>query len=162
MTSLELDETGFEVVTPFYTHLNSKEEQCGILVNRGFVPSSHEDPSQYRTPAKREQITGILYKGDTEKQASLLNEPEKRVYRRVDLAAMAPQIQFANEADAESLMVKLVDFSEQQRSPIVPRVQRKEELLEWYVTPERHQAYANFWLSATGLILLANALVWVA
>ena len=31
-------ENGVEIVTPFYTHLNEKGEECGILVNRGWVP----------------------------------------------------------------------------------------------------------------------------
>lgn len=31
-------EVGMEVITPFYTHLNEKGEECGILVNRGWIP----------------------------------------------------------------------------------------------------------------------------
>ena len=28
-------EKGFETITPFYTHLDKKENACGLLVNRG-------------------------------------------------------------------------------------------------------------------------------
>lgn len=31
-------EKGVDIITPFYTHLNDKGEECGILVNRGWVP----------------------------------------------------------------------------------------------------------------------------
>ena len=26
-------EKGFDIIVPFYTHLNNKKEECGILVN---------------------------------------------------------------------------------------------------------------------------------
>jgi len=31
-------EKGVQIITPFLTHLNEKDEECGILVNRGWVP----------------------------------------------------------------------------------------------------------------------------
>jgi cytochrome oxidase assembly protein ShyY1 len=31
-------EKGVEIITPFYTHLNELGEECGILINRGWVP----------------------------------------------------------------------------------------------------------------------------
>ena len=31
-------EKGFEIITPFYSHLDSNNQACGVLVNRGWVP----------------------------------------------------------------------------------------------------------------------------
>ena len=36
-------EKGVEVITPFFTHLNEKGEECGVLVNRGWVPEDLKD-----------------------------------------------------------------------------------------------------------------------
>ncbi len=41
-------EKGMDIITPFYTHLNEKGEECGILVNRGWVPLDlHEMKMHY-------------------------------------------------------------------------------------------------------------------
>jgi cytochrome oxidase assembly protein ShyY1 len=36
--NLRNGEKGVEIITPFYTHLNELGEECGILINRGWVP----------------------------------------------------------------------------------------------------------------------------
>ena len=36
-------EKGYEMVTPFYTHLDSNGQAAGILVNRGWVPYDLRD-----------------------------------------------------------------------------------------------------------------------
>lgn len=68
-------EKGVEFVTPFYTHLNDKDEPCGILVNRGWVPI---DLAQFRydkAESDNTKITGILYRGDNQHKYSKPNQP---------------------------------------------------------------------------------------
>ena len=36
-------EKGVQIITPLYTHLNAKGEECGILVNRGWVPDDFKN-----------------------------------------------------------------------------------------------------------------------
>jgi cytochrome oxidase assembly protein ShyY1 len=57
-------EKGFDVVTPFYTHLNEKDEECGILVNRGWVPKDLKDFKMHHTGVFAGTINGLLYRGD--------------------------------------------------------------------------------------------------
>jgi cytochrome oxidase assembly protein ShyY1 len=38
VTKMRNGEKGVDIVTPFFTHLNEKGEECGVLVNRGWVP----------------------------------------------------------------------------------------------------------------------------
>jgi cytochrome oxidase assembly protein ShyY1 len=38
VTKMRNGEKGVDIVTPFFTHLNEKGEECGLLVNRGWVP----------------------------------------------------------------------------------------------------------------------------
>ena len=40
-------EKGFDIITPFYTHLNKNEEPCAILVNRGWVPFDVRDHKRH-------------------------------------------------------------------------------------------------------------------
>jgi cytochrome oxidase assembly protein ShyY1 len=39
---------GVEIVTPFYTHLNDKGEECGIMVNRGWIPHDLKEQKLHR------------------------------------------------------------------------------------------------------------------
>jgi cytochrome oxidase assembly protein ShyY1 len=57
-------EKGVEIITPFYTHLNEKDQVCGILVNRGWVPEDFKNLKYHYTGVKSGEITGILYRGD--------------------------------------------------------------------------------------------------
>lgn len=38
VSKLKNGEKGFDIIVPFYTHLNDKEEPCGIMVNKGWLP----------------------------------------------------------------------------------------------------------------------------
>ena len=71
-------------MTPFYTHLNEKGEECGILVNRGWVPDDLKDMKMHYTGVTSGKITGILYRGDAKTKYSEPNEPIIDRYTRVD------------------------------------------------------------------------------
>jgi cytochrome oxidase assembly protein ShyY1 len=71
-------------VTPFYTHLNEKGEECGILVNRGWVPHDLKDARNHYTSNTSGYITGVLYRGDAKTKYSKTNEPIIQRYINVD------------------------------------------------------------------------------
>lgn len=62
-------EKGVEVITPFYTHLNAKEQPCGILVNRGWFPWDLKDWN-YDKHNSATLVKGVLYRGDPETKYS--------------------------------------------------------------------------------------------
>ncbi len=63
------------MITPFYTHLNEKGEECGILVNRGFLPDDFKNVKMHYTGVTSGAITGVLYRGDSKTKYSSTNEP---------------------------------------------------------------------------------------
>ena len=85
-------EKGVDIITPFYTHLNEKGEECGILVNRGWVPLDFWDSKSHYTGIMSGEIVGVLYRGDNETKYTKENEPTLDRYTIVkpyDLALMA-------------------------------------------------------------------------
>lgn len=72
---LKNGEKGMEIITPFYTHLNEKGEECGILVNRGWVPWDLKDMKMHYTGFVSGEVTGVLYRGDAKTKYSIPNEP---------------------------------------------------------------------------------------
>ena len=68
-------EKGVEIITPFYTHLNDKGEECGVLVNRGWVPEDFKDLKYHYTGTTSGEVVGFLYRGDAPNKYSKKNEP---------------------------------------------------------------------------------------
>lgn len=65
MITCSLGEKIYEVVTPFYTHLDDNGKECGLLVNRGTVGADLEQFNyQLHEDRGHITITGYLYKGD--------------------------------------------------------------------------------------------------
>jgi cytochrome oxidase assembly protein ShyY1 len=77
-------EKGVEIVTPFLTHLNSKGQECGILVNRGWVPLDLKDMKMHYTSTTAGEIEGVLYRGDAKTKYSKPNEPTISRYTSVN------------------------------------------------------------------------------
>ena len=67
-------EKGFDVITPFYTHNNEKDEPCAILVNRGWLPADLHD-YRYDKEPDRMEARGVLYRGDPKNKYSKANVP---------------------------------------------------------------------------------------
>ena len=65
----QLGEKGYDVLTPFYTHVNDKNELCGVTVNRGWVPSDLKGMRKDRNVSKI-KVDGILYRGDAQTKYS--------------------------------------------------------------------------------------------
>jgi cytochrome oxidase assembly protein ShyY1 len=57
-------EKGINIITPFYTHLNEKGEEQGILINRGWVPKDFRDQKMHHGVNNNTEIVGLLYRGE--------------------------------------------------------------------------------------------------
>jgi cytochrome oxidase assembly protein ShyY1 len=76
-------ELGVEIITPFYTHINEKGEECAVLVNRGWVPHDFKDMKMHHTGITSGEITGLLYRGDARTKYSKPNSPLTHQYHSV-------------------------------------------------------------------------------
>lgn len=98
-------EKGVDIVVPFYTHLNDKGEECGILVNRGWVPHDLKTFKMHLYGAQQSHVTGILYRGDNKTKYSKPNEPFTNMYYRSDPADLALITQLKNFDEASQFML---------------------------------------------------------
>lgn len=98
-------EKGVEVITPFLTHLNAKGEECGILVNRGWVPLDLKDLKMHYTSPVSGEIEGVLYRGDAKHKYSVPNEPTISRYTSVNPHDIALIDQMKNFEEASQFML---------------------------------------------------------
>lgn len=153
-------EKGVEIVTPFYTHLNEKGEECGILVNRGWVPHDLKDVKMHYTGITSGEITGLLYRGDAKNKYSKPNEPTVDRYTVVDPSDFALITQMKNRDEASQFMLMQIDENENARQ-ILPTAPSQTELTSWKISPERHHAYATLWKYFTFAGVFANTALWL-
>ena len=92
-------ELGYEVVTPFYTHLNENDEPCAIFVNRGWLP---KDLHKFRFDRNQEEarVRGILYRGDAKTKYSEPNSPFNNDYTNVWPEQFSVITRLANQEEA--------------------------------------------------------------
>ena len=76
-------EKGFDIVTPFYTHLDGKGQEQAILVNRGWIPKDFANLRQHYSSNTLGTVTGVLYRGDTRSKYSKLNTPSQNHFTSV-------------------------------------------------------------------------------
>ena len=130
-------EKGVEVITPFYTHLNEKGEECGILVNRGWVPLDLKDMKLHLNGVTTGTITGVLYRGDADTKYSVPNSPTIKHYTTVRPKELALLNKMNNREEASQFMLYMIDTNDDERQ-ILPNVPNKEELTTFRNSPERH------------------------
>ena len=153
-------EKGVEIITPFYTHLNEKGEEVGILVNRGWVPLDLKDLKYHYTGVTSGEITGVLYRGDNQTKYSLPNEPTIDRYHYVNPYDHSLIAQMKNQDEASKFMLLQVDTNAESRQ-ILPTAPSANELTSWQISPERHFAYAELWKYLTFAGIFANTAMWV-
>jgi cytochrome oxidase assembly protein ShyY1 len=153
-------ENGVEIVTPFYTHLNEKGEECGILVNRGWVPVDLKDLKYHYTGVTSGEITGVLYRGDNQTKYSIPNEPTIDRYHYVNPLDISLISQMKNLDEASKFMLMQVDTNNETRQ-ILPTAPNADELTNWKISPERHVAYAELWKYLSFAGIFANTAFWV-
>jgi cytochrome oxidase assembly protein ShyY1 len=130
-------EKGVEIITPFYTHVNEKDEPCGILVNRGWVPDDLKYLKMHYNVKASGEITGILYRGDPKTKYSIPNTPAFLEYTRVDPYDFSLVCQLPNRTEASQFMLLLVDEDEKAR-PVLPASPSVNDLTNWKISPQRH------------------------
>ena len=108
-------EKGVEIITPFYTHLNEAGEECGILVNRGWVPLDLKDLKYHYTGVTSGEITGILYRGDAKNKYSKPNEPTINRFTSVNPYDISLISQLKNLEESSKFMLLQIDPSEENR-----------------------------------------------
>lgn len=153
-------EKGVQIITPLYTHLDKNGKECGILVNRGWVPL---DLQGYRLHYANDStnVVGVLYKGDNPTKYSRPNDPTNQTYYNVTPYDFALIDQLANEEEASQFMLRMFDEDEDARQ-VLPTIPTKKEFMTWGVSPERHEAYENMWRALAFTGVLANAAVWLS
>ena len=96
------------------------------------------------------------------KGKAVLGKTEKFGDIRINLEEFIGQTDLANKELASKVYIKAVALTlgvkiEQAK---LPRPAIPSDLCYWYVTPEKHQAYAHFWFFLTWLNFGANIVVW--
>ena len=152
-------EKGVEIITPFFTHLNENGEECGILVNRGWVPLDFKDLKNHYTGVVSGEITGLLYRGDARTKYSAPNEPTIERYHTVNPYDFALITQLKN-SEAQHFMLRQIDDNPDTRQ-ILPTAPTASELTSWTISPDRHDAYAAMWKYLTFGGVLANTALWL-
>lgn len=130
-------EKGVEIITPFLTHVNDKGEECGILVNRGWVPLDFKDLKMHYTGVNSGEIIGFLYRGDTKFKYSGLNEPLNGRYTIVDPYDFSLITQMKNREEASQFMLLQIDNDPEHRQ-ILPTAPSVETLTKWKISADRH------------------------
>ena len=153
-------EKGVEVITPFLTHLNEKGEECGLLVNRGWVPIDLKDLKMHYTSATSGEIQGLLYRGDAQTKYSKANEPTIGRYLNVIPSDFSLINQMKNAEESSKFMLLQLDTSAESRQ-ILPTCPTSDDLTSWSITPERHHAYAELWKYLTFTGVFANTALWL-
>jgi cytochrome oxidase assembly protein ShyY1 len=153
-------EKGVDVITPLYTHLNDKGEECGILVNRGWVPLDFKDLKMHYTSSVSGEVQGVLYRGDATTKYSVANEPTIERYHTVNPYDISLIAQMRNLEESSKFMLLQVDVNPESRQ-ILPTAPTATELTTWYIKPERHEAYAALWKYITFSGIFANTALWL-
>ena len=153
-------EKGFDIIVPFYTHLNNKKEECGILVNQGWVPTDLVDLRRHKYGQYTAKIEGILYRGDALSKWSPQNTILGEEYYNVVPRDFAHLCQLGNKDEASQFMLMQLDPNPNARD-ILPSKPTKEDFEHFRITPERHAAYSAFWYYATLMGVAGNTFMWL-
>lgn len=159
---------GFHVVTPFYCYKDNNYKYQALLVDRGWIP--YDFILNNNEKQKFEKITGIIYKGDKTNKYSQVNDKKdtelnnelsqstKKIFYMIP-SEISNIIKLDNQDIASKFIIKQVDLRENSKQ-LYPRCLTKNDLMTWTITPEKHQDYANFWITATTLNIISNLIVW--
>ena len=154
-------ELGFEVINPLYTHVNEKNEPCGILVNRGFLPKDFITQREHHDAKSSGIFEGVLYSGDKlTKYDDQPNAPIRGFWKKVIPSQISLFFALKNREDANNVMFKLVEFDPEHQT-VMPNAPTIEALTRWKNPAERHTAYQAFWKYTTYFNLFANTMFWL-
>lgn len=152
-------EKGFQIITPFYTHIDKSGKPAGILVNRGWIPYDFNDQRKHLT-VNAGSVSGVLYRGDAKHKYSVPNSPTIQDYRNVTPHDFACVDQLPNWEEAGKFMLHQIDFDADNRQ-ILPTVPTTAEMAHFCNSAERHGSYANMWRMLTWVGVVGNAAMWL-
>jgi cytochrome oxidase assembly protein ShyY1 len=154
---------GYHILSPFKL-LNESIEPSSeqvIIVDRGWLPYNFEiDSFKNNDLNSTVQLTGVFYKGD---QPKYLGDSTNEDASKNRLFYMNPQTisnYFRLGGINKKFIFKIIHFNQDNKTHY-PIIMNKGDLLFWTITPQRHQDYANFWITATALNVLTNIIVWL-
>lgn len=93
------NEKGFQVITPFYTHLDGNNKPAAIFVNRGWLPADLAN-ARVHYLANSTEVSGYLYRGDVEHKYGKANNPMSEEWHTARLNEFALVSQLPNEEEA--------------------------------------------------------------
>ena len=153
---------GFDVVTPLITHFNSKDEPCGILINRGWLVKDMQRTLKHKRTGAQTTVEGVLSEGDLHcKYDSYVNVPNENLFKRIFPDHINSVAGLKNKAFSSKIILKQVDFDLDARQAL-PDCPTAQDLLEWRVSPARHNAYSILWRYASFVTIFANTAFWIA
>lgn len=154
-------EKGYIILNPLYTHVNEKKEPCGIVVNRGFLPSDLDMTGEHLRSKRDGYFEGILYCGDhISKYDDVLNAPSQGYWSTVVPSDLALHFHLKNRDDSGLAMLMFVEFDEDHQT-VLPSAPTIKEFVDWKNKPARHNAYHLFWKYTTYLNIFANTMFWL-
>jgi len=106
------------------------------------------------------EITGLLYRGDAQTKYSVPNEPTIMRFRSVNPYDFALITQLKNSDEASKFMLLQIDNNSETRQ-ILPTAPIADDLVDWKIKPERHEAYAALWKYITFAGVFANTALWL-
>jgi cytochrome oxidase assembly protein ShyY1 len=137
--------TGYKILTPFLIN-----EKCGLIVNRGWVPTTFKDQKSRKENSEVLEISGVLKPGDIPGSSTPENLPSLGEWHYVDLPHMAHLCGLSN-SEAKEWMLQEINWQrnrelyEGEDLPELPVKAVKSELLAFTIMPYTHATYATFW-----------------
>jgi cytochrome oxidase assembly protein ShyY1 len=153
-------EKGVDIVTPFYTHLDSQGKEQAIIVNRGWVPWDLRNQRLHYGADTMGTISGVLYRGDVETKYSKSNNPTIGQYLNVRPYDSSLIMQMPNQEEASQMMLHMIDFREDRRQ-VLPTVPSVNELSSFVISPSRHASYEMMWRMMAFSGVAANTALWL-
>jgi len=164
-------EPGFHVVSPFYCYKDDSGVYRAVLVDRGWIPYTYKEKflSKNNKDKNLSVVKGVIYKGDSKNKYTLSNTDTNEAKEK--LISMNPEeisclLKLENKDITSQFVVKEVDFdfldkNKGQNNLHYPIKVSYTDLMVWYVTPKKHQDYANFWITVTVMNIISNLFVWM-
>ncbi|CAI2378869.1 unnamed protein product [Moneuplotes crassus] len=158
---------GYCVLTPLYTHLNSKGDKVGIFVDRGWIDDEYRNSKIHYDSEKinkKEEIMGIIRDTEAIVKNYIPNDLKENRVMSIDVKEFEEfrGIKMPEIGRERYCFMRETDFGQKNKGNLYPQLPSAQSFLSWYVMPDRHQAYANFWLFLTCTIVGCNFLVYVA
>jgi cytochrome oxidase assembly protein ShyY1 len=163
-------EPGYHIVSPFYCYQDEEGKDKALLVDRGWIPYNYPlEKLNLSNQNEKISIRGVIYRGDKmneyTKKGDDASSGDKNKLIYMNPEELAENLKIENKI-ASQFLVKVTDFGEDNKNKKYdfshyPKIMKREDLMVWYVSPKKHQDYANFWITATGINIISNIFVWV-